>query len=256
MTDAISLTAPRKWTGLSAFTLKLIAAVAMLCDHVGVILLPHLPVLRVIGRLAFPIFAYFIAEGCRYTRNKQKRFLMIFGLALLCEVAYVIASGEVTGTVLVTFSCSVLMIYALQAVKEAMVQKNGGRVALTAALFVGSIGITCVVGRFVPMDYGIPGALLPVFLSFLDYVPDKTPAFFQKVDRRIVRLAVFALGLVLVWRLRLRVSGQIQVYSLLAVIPMALYNGRPGPRVFKYWFYVFFPAHLVVIWLVDMLLKG
>ena len=256
MTDTVSLTASRKWMGLSAFTLKLIAATAMLCDHVGAILLPHLLVLRVIGRLAFPIFAYFIAEGCRYTRNKQKRFLMILGLALFCEAAYIVASGVVTGTVMVTFSCSVLMIYALQALKEAATQKNGGRIVLTAALFLGSIGLTCAVGHLVPMDYGIPGALLPVFLSFLDYVPEKTPAFFQKLDRHTIRLAVFALGLVLVWRLRLRVSGQIQVYSLMAVIPMAFYGGRPGPRLFKYWFYVFFPAHLFLLWLIAKLVGG
>lgn len=243
-----------RW-GLSAFVLKVIAVLTMLCDHVGAMLLPHLTVLRVIGRIAFPIFAYFIAEGCRYTRNKRKRFLMILALALFCEMAYIVASQVVVGTVLVTFSCSVLMIYALQALKQAMADKNGGRIALTAAVFVGSIGLTCAVGYLVPMDYGIPGALLPVALSALDYMPGKTPAVFQRLDRHAVRMTVFALWLVLIWRLRLRVSGQIQLYSLLAVIPMALYNGRPGPRVFKYWFYVFFPAHLFILWLVAKLMR-
>ena len=256
MSDATSLTSSRRLVGLSAFSLKLIAAIAMLCDHVGAYLFPQVTVLRVIGRLAFPIFAYFIAEGCRYTRNKTKRFLMVLGLALVCEIAYVLTSGEITGTVLVTFSCSIPMVYALQAVKASLAAEklSCGRISLCMALFVLSIGATVLVGYLVPMDYGIPGALLPVFLSFLDYVPGKTPAFFQKIDRHAIRLAVFALGLVLIWRIRLRVSGEIQVYALLSVLPMAFYNGTPGPRTFKYWFYVFFPAHLLLIWMVSMLL--
>ncbi len=241
--------------GVSAFVLKLLAAATMLMDHVGAYLLTDVDILRVIGRLAFPLYAYFIAEGCRYTRNKPKRFLLVFGLAVLCEAAYFVTSGEITGTALVTFSCSILMIYALQALKAAVAERQGGHVALALLLFAGSIGLTYLVGHFIPMDYGVPGALLPVLLSLLDFVPGKTPAVFRSLDRHAVRVAVFAAGLLMVWWFRRYVTGDIQLYALLAVLPVMLYNGKPGTKKFKYAFYLFYPVHLVVIWLIGLVIR-
>ena len=60
----------------SSSTLKLLACLFMLIDHAGLLLFPRYKIFRIIGRLAFPIFAYLIAEGCRYTRNKLKHFLL------------------------------------------------------------------------------------------------------------------------------------------------------------------------------------
>ncbi len=241
--------------GFSAFILKLIAASTMLVDHIGAYILTDVSILRIIGRLAFPIYAYFIAEGCRYTRNKPKRFLLVFGLAAICELAYVVTSGEITGTALVTFSCSIPMIYALQALKQALVDRRGGRIVLAAALFVGSVALTYLVGYLIPMDYGVPGALLPVLLSLVDYVPGKTPALFRFVDRHAVRMAVFAAGMLMVWWFRRSVTGDIQLYSLMSLLPMAFYNGKPGSKRFKYGFYIFYPAHLLIIWLIGAYLS-
>ena len=56
----------------------------MLVDHIGYILLPEAAFLRYIGRLAMPIFAFFIGEGCLYTRNRKKYFTRIFGLGVVC----------------------------------------------------------------------------------------------------------------------------------------------------------------------------
>ena len=69
---------------LSGNALKLLAALFMTIDHVGVLLLPHVIVLRILGRLALPIFAYMIAEGCRYTRNRLRYFGSVFALGVLC----------------------------------------------------------------------------------------------------------------------------------------------------------------------------
>ena len=57
---------------LSGNQLKIIAAISMTVDHLGFILFPSLIILRIIGRIAFPIFAYMIAEGCRYTKNEKR----------------------------------------------------------------------------------------------------------------------------------------------------------------------------------------
>ena len=55
--------------GINTFTLKMIAVVAMLIDHIGAILLPQYEILRIIGRIAFPIFAYTLVEGFIHTQD-------------------------------------------------------------------------------------------------------------------------------------------------------------------------------------------
>ena len=117
----------REGRGLSASTLKIIACIFMVIDHIGVILLPDVELLRVIGRLSYPIFAYFLAEGCRYTRNKTKRFLLVLGLAVLCESVVWIMTGEPDGGILVNFCLAILLIYEVQAFKRALAHGRLGR---------------------------------------------------------------------------------------------------------------------------------
>ncbi|MBQ8840958.1 MAG: hypothetical protein IJ004_06540 [Clostridia bacterium] len=98
--------------------LKIIALITMTIDHVGYFLYPTEQWLRIIGRIAFPIFAFLIAEGCRYTRNKKKYFITMLIFAVVCQVAMSIATGSLTMNIFVTFIFSQLMIFAFdQAVK-------------------------------------------------------------------------------------------------------------------------------------------
>ena len=72
--------------GLDGGTLKLMAAALMLIDHVGAILLPETVILRCIGRLAFPIFAFFIAEGYAHTRSFGRYLLRMAIWAAVSEI--------------------------------------------------------------------------------------------------------------------------------------------------------------------------
>ena len=74
------LTASKFGYSLSGNALKIIAAITMLIDHIGVILLPQITLFRVIGRISFPIFAFMIAEGCAHTKNKLRYFYRFFCL--------------------------------------------------------------------------------------------------------------------------------------------------------------------------------
>ena len=87
--------------GLSSNVLKILGAIFMLLDHVGYVLLPYNSFLRAIGRLAFPIFAYMIAEGCRYTKNKLKYFLTVFILGALCQIVYYLYEGDLYLSILI-----------------------------------------------------------------------------------------------------------------------------------------------------------
>lgn len=68
--------------------LKILAMVCMTIDHIGAAFFPQAVWLRVIGRLAFPLFSYCIAEGCRYTRNKARYFGSVFACGAVCVIAF------------------------------------------------------------------------------------------------------------------------------------------------------------------------
>ena len=103
----------KNFSFLTGNQLKIIALIAMTCDHVGFHLLPQYEFLRWIGRLAFPIFAYMIAEGAKYTKNRLRYFLQMFSIGFLCQAVYYFAMGSLYQCILITFSLSVLLIYAL-----------------------------------------------------------------------------------------------------------------------------------------------
>ena len=241
--------------GLSASTLKIIACIIMAIDHVGAHILTDQRGLRIIGRLAFPIFAYFIAEGCRYTRHKLKRFLLVVGFAALCEGAYFIYYGKLDGGILMTFSFSILLIYQVQAVKRALAQKKWVEAVVWLLLFVAAMaGVYGFSKDILYVSYGFWGVMTPVLTALPDYKEGEAPRFFRYLSGRPQKLALFALGLILVCQAPK--MGKIQIYSLFSVILLALYNGQPGVKRMKYGFYVFYPLHLVIIFLVEKLLNG
>ncbi|MBQ4321186.1 MAG: hypothetical protein IJC35_03010 [Oscillospiraceae bacterium] len=238
--------------GLSAAGLKLLACVFMFIDHMGLLLFPNALFLRVIGRLAFPIFAFFIAEGCRYSRHGLRRFLTIFLLGAVCETVYVLFSGGWYGNILLTFSCSILLITLLQAWKRSMCGSDRKRQFLYFLVFFAASALIGIVISRVGIDYGFPGVMLPVLISLFDYREGAAPEPLKKLDRPAVKLCITAAGLLLV-------AAQpnlhaLQYFSLFALPLLALYNGKPGPKGFKYGFYVFYPAHLLLLQTVALLI--
>ena len=213
--------------------LKIIAAAAMLLDHVGLMFFPANALLRIIGRLAFPVFAFMIAEGCKYTRNRLRYFLQLFGLALGCQIVYFIADGSMYLSVLFTFSLAVLTIFALQYCKA----KPG---ALPILLFVTAVVAVYVLNQIFEIDYGFFGCMLPVFVA----------AFHNtRYDKPLLSILMLALGLVLLWL----ALGGFQLYALAAVPLLLCYSGHRGKIKMKYFFYIFYPVHLallqVIFWL-------
>ena len=270
---------------LTSNVLKIIAAITMVLDHVGVYLVGQsedvlYSILRYAGRLSFPLFAYCVAEGCRYTRNKKKRFWTIFLMGIGFEIFWVcfkfISSGGmslldmfagnplglikfvrntcVEGNVFLTFSCSILLIFVMQACKEGLAKSNWKKAVLYGGLFlvtcVGVYGFNYVMNG---LSYGIYGILLPVLVASVDYDEDKAPKIFKKLDLPQVKMALFALGLILI--ALHSAMRNIQFLGLLAIIPLSLYNGKPGSGKMKWWFYVFYPAHLVLLWVIGQLIK-
>jgi len=225
----------KKLAILNGNHLKLIAAVTMLLDHAGILLFPRVQLFRILGRLAYPIFAFMIAEGCRYTRNKLRYFLMVFGLGTACQIVYYFFSGDTYLNILLTFSLSILLIYCLQASWQA--EKRTLWSILFAAGFLGVYGLD----RLITIDYGFWGVMVPVFVSFAHI-----RNFPHWASVLLLGAGLMLLGADL---------GGIQHYALLSLPLLLLYSGKRGKWNMKYFFYIFYPVHLAVLQGIAMLLN-
>ncbi len=230
-----------KRSALPFFTgnqLKIIALVTMTCDHVAKMFFPESQLLLILGRLALPIFAWMIAEGCHYTRNRRAYLAQLGGLALLCQVVFFVTEGSLYMCILVTFTLSILLIYAI----DYLQQKKSAKAVLLALLAVALVlSATIVVPRLPTgtdfyVDYGFYGVLLPVAI----YIGRN---HFQKLSLAAVFLVLLAMD-----------SYPIQWWALLTLPLLALYNGQRGKWKMKWLFYIYYPLHLAALWAIDMLI--
>lgn len=217
--------------GLTGNQLKLIAMLTMTLDHIGLCLFPRVILLRILGRLSMPLYAYMIAEGCRHTRDRRRYFLRLAGLALVCQSVYYLVDRSLYQCILVTFSLSIICIRTVDAARERKtVLWNLGAAAVLLA-----VAVVCEVlpGRIpgFAVDYGFFGVFLPVILYF-----------FEKNG-------------ILPGMLLLCASiGGLQWWALAAVPLMLLYNGKRGRRSLGWVFYLYYPVHLAVLYGIALLL--
>lgn len=225
----------------SSNSLKIIGAAAMLVDHVGLMFFPEITLLRILGRLAFPIFAFMIAQGCAHTGNKERYFLRVFTLAAVCQIVYYLAEGSTYFSILVTFCCGIFMVFALQNMKRELFAPGPARY-WGAAGFALTVFTVWLLNRWLIIDYGFWGCMVPVFASLFQSV-EGTPDALRRLDRKAVHVGMTGVGLaILSWDL-----GGIQWWSLLALPLLMLYSGKRGKWKMKYFFYIFYPAHLAIL---------
>ncbi len=244
---------------MSSFVLKIIAAVTMFIDHAGLLLFPELEFMRILGRLAFPIYAFCIAEGFRYTKNRKLYFLRVFLLGLVCQIVYTVVDRQLYLGILIVFSMSIALMACADSFKKAfrgdVSPLNRSLTALlkqdalfpnrtdkfvSGGILAVSVALTLLLCLTVDVDYGFFGILLPVFTSV-----------FEDRPRRLVMFTATLLAL----SIDLTAGGFIyQFWCLLAVPLIAVYNGKPGKYRMKYFFYIFYPAHLVFLYALDMIL--
>jgi len=232
---------------LSGNTLKIIAAISMLIDHIGFILFPDQVVLRIIGRLSYPIFAFMIAEGCFYTKNKAKYFSGIFALATICQIFYYVYNRDFYMGILVTFSISVLLIYLVEFLNERfhLSESTGFQKIGAALIFTVAIVAIYFLNAYVVIDYGFWGCIAPLFVTIFR----KTKTL--KISSLTLQKIAFGIALVI-----LSASlGGVQYYCLLALPLLFAYSGKRGKAKMKLFFYIFYPTHIVAVQMLSMLLN-
>ena len=247
-------------TGITGSTLKIIAMITMLIDHIGATIVLQLVqrnsdnfdafgnvrmtgmvilyyVLRGIGRLAFPIFIFLLLEGFQYTHN---RFLYIGRLllfAIISEIPFDLAVNLSTNSILkghvleftsqnvfFTLFIGLMTMIAFRWIEEHTDWSGWQRVILYIAALVCGI----VVAELLQTDYAGKGVVCIMAL----YIFRKT-----KVQQIIAGCVAFC------WELT----------APIAFLPIAFYNGKRGLKI-KYFFYAFYPVHLLILYLVVCLM--
>lgn len=226
----------KKYQILDGTTLKIIAMISMVFDHVGDMFFPGVLWLRIIGRLAMPIFSFCIAEGYAHTRDKKKYLLRMGVFALVSEIPFDLAAEGHIGfghqNIMLSFFLSILALMLYDRI--CATEKPGvGRIIL-GTLAVCAVAVLTFLLR---ADY----TLFAVIAVFLFYV--------LRRKHPLIRCGVGVAFLALT-----RTVGYYCATGY-SFIPLAMYNGKKG-KGFKWLFYLFYPGHLLVLYLLKVLLRA
>ena len=221
--------------------LKIIAMVSMVFDHVGDVFFPEIAWLRMVGRLAMPIFAFCITEGYIHTRNRNKYLLRMGIFALVSEVPFDLAfEGNINlshQNIMLSFFISILALMLFDLIRGSKIEIKGRYSVWRTMLGALAVVAMAVVAMLVKADY----TMFAVASVFLFYV-------FKDVNhyvRPIPGVAFLALT---------RTVGYYCTTGL-SIIPLLLYNGKKGKGL-KWLFYAFYPGHLLILYLLKLLLTG
>ena len=229
---------PEKFRFLSSSGLKVIAVITMLIDHVASVFLKKNQILllqiagkeltlyylmRMIGRLAFPIFAFLLAEGFHYTSDRKKYGIRLFVFALISEIPW---NLEHTGklfyssqNVFFTLLLGYLGLYLIEKMKTSP-NKTKEIIWLFALLLISIV---------LRSDYGGTGFCFILLMGLLRNYP-------------VFRAATGACLLPSKWQ-----AG-------VAFIPIAFYNGKRG--FIKILFYAIYPLHMLILYLIKKSMGG
>ena len=225
---------------LSQEGLKFLACAIMLLDHIGATLIPW-GTLRIIGRLAFPIFCFLLVEGAHYTRSPRNYLLRLGIGAILSELPFDLALfGSWSWqhqSVMITLLLGAMALLAMKQMTQPLLK------ILVLLLFA------CL-ADFMNTDYGGAGVLMI--------------ALFGLTRERKYGWLVQLLGMYLICRWIIPGGAVwfigryvfIEIFAILALIPIWLYSGKKSTssRAVQWAFYLFYPVHLWILYLISILL--
>ena len=211
--------------GIDTFTLKMIALFAMLCDHVGLVFFPQQIVFRMVGRISFPIFAYVLVEGFWHTHDVKRYMARLGVMAFVSEIPFdLMASKKILElghqNIFFTLLLGVVLLYMLTKTVNPFLQ------------FV-YVAFAMWIANFLRMDYRFFGILI-IFCFY-----------YCRSNQRLKYIGITAISLLL--------KGWTGCFTALSLVPISLHNGEQG-RKCKWFFYIFYPAHLLAIVLIRLII--
>ena len=222
----------KKIQKLNGTVLKIIAALFMVIDHAGYMFFPKVIWIRKVGRISFPIFAFFIAEGFFYSKDRRRYLLRMLLFAVISELPFDLAFfGKwywKYQNVMFSFALAILALMIFEKCRE-----NGKWWGWALGLL--GIGGCAWVSVLLKTDYSYYAVILvAVFYIFRGagrICSNGAGLLFQVLDH----------------------PHDVQTWSILSFIPLMLYNGEKGPGL-KWLFYLFYPGHLLLMYGLRMLM--
>ena len=278
----------RDFKVFSGFVLKIIALVSMTFDHVGYFLADYenyreiANIFRIIGRLAFPLFIFLLVEGIIHTKN-IKNYLMRLGILELVFLVgqifnfLLINKGQAMISPMIDLLLTAVCIYLLN---------RKDKFSYFAIIPVAWAFLSLFVRNyetihlqkiswfpfFLRLDYGILGPLLGIGFYYANDLAkaflksnENTKNFIDTTYERTTKNIISAIVLILLTVLLCFIDENAkyalysiswEFYSILAFIPILLYSGKRGynSKWFQYGCYFYFPAHLIIIFLIFALI--
>ena len=235
-------------------SLHILAMACMLCDHLWGTIVPGNDWLTCIGRLTFPIFAFLLVEGYFHTSSLKKYMIRLLVFALISEIPFNLAMGSrvfypIHQNVLWSFLLSLLLIHWNEKARKS--GKLWKRIVVGAA----SVAVGAMLGLLTMVDFYHAGVLTA--LTFYFFRGKKWWNYLAQLlclwSINVEILSGFAYELHLFGTTFFLVR---QGFALLALLPIWLYKGRQGhhSKAFRWFCYVFYPAHLLILGLLKLYL--
>lgn len=226
---------------LSQEALKLIACITMLIDHFGRAIVPNFQApymeelyyaCRIIGRISFPIYCFLLVEGMNNTRNARKYIQRLSIGALLAELPFdLLISGQLTWSsqsVMITLTLGAIMLFCIQ-----KTEKKWLKVLLIMPF--------ALLAELTKSNFGSWGIAMIAVFAILNRISEQAIGLF--LVNLLMNSPMFSFfGIIL----------PLQWYAVPAIVPIALYSGKKltHNRNIQWAFYLFYPAHLLLLWIV------
>jgi len=228
--------------GISQELLKLIACLTMLIDHIGYVFFPANNILRVIGRISFPLYCFLLCQGLLHTKKPLRYFLRFLAVMVISEIPFdLLFFGGITlahQNVMFTLLLGLLMGLCIRRIPQLPLK------------------MLCVVpfafaAELLQADYGGYGIFIIALFLFSQHT----------AHPRLTELLGLFLFAICQYDVQITILGidlPFQLFAMLSMVPICLYNGKKvtaSPFV-KWGFYLFYPLHLVVLLLIKSLISA
>lgn len=222
---------------MTSFALKIIALISMIFDHSGYILFHNTSYFNIIGRLAFPIFAFQISEGYKYTKNLKKYFHRLFLFAIISQVPFMLFLSIFSSSIL---KLNIFFTLLLGLLAITIYDKLENK---PLSLFL----VICIIiiGEILNCDYGWFG----ITIIFLFHIFKNKKLF---MNLSFITIILIKYGIAFFKTLN-TYNIYFALFTCLSLIFINLYNNKKGKNM-KYLLYLFYPLHLIVLYLINFLM--
>ena len=234
---------------MTSFVLKIIALITMFCDHFGYAFLGHFSIFNLIGRIAFPVFAFQISEGYIHTKNIRKYIIRLLAFAIISQIPFhlflqrflpnSVGTLNIFFTLLLGLLCMIIYNY-ISNIKRTYLQHKILGINLGKIIGFIVILIIAYIGQLFNVDYGVWGIL--VIFAFYLFKNNKLAMVVSYICLCIIRYGYLIILHGFYWQ-----YIYLAMSTIFPITFIILYNGKQGYKI-KYLLYLFYPLHLLSLY--------